>query len=333
MHQYPETRPEEWVPELSDWAYEITGLRKMNHLGYLGQGITIAILDSGLHVDHPAFSNMNIIGWKDFIYHKERPYDVSGHGTHTTGVLAAQGYQKGALPLANYIICKVLDHTNDSRGSARDTHVAEAVRYSIQLGADIIVVSASSNLVRSAGNIDSGQAIRYAINKGVFLVCSAGNDGMDENDFDVGYPGTIPLTISVGSIKKNLSRSRFTSIGNTTGSVTNRLDVYDRFHPNMKPEFVAPGEGIITTHSDGRYRSVSGTSIAVPFTTAAIALIMEARRKFRSNGKNGGSARDIHELKELLMQTAKKSPFQSRPHDNYYGYGLIDPVAASGRTG
>ena len=118
------------------------------------------------------------------------------------------------------------------------------------------------------------------------------------------------------------------SRGNNDGYFNGIPDPGDRYDPNKKPEFVAPGEEIHTAFINDRYSKSSGTSIAAPFVTGVLALILQAKPAYRPSGSDGGTELAIQNVKDALMNTAIPCPEQDTPHDEYYGYGIIDPVRA-----
>ncbi|HID72066.1 MAG TPA: hypothetical protein EYP29_04910 [Thermoplasmata archaeon] len=315
----------------TEWAFEVTGIEAMNNLGLKGDGVVIGIIDTGIDLTHRDLKDIKLVAWKDFINGREEPYDDNGHGTHVAGILAANGKLKGGAPEASFIIAKALNAQGNGEGvSAFDTTVANAIDFCVENGADIISLSLGGNPTPFGLGSDTERATRNALRAGVFVVAAAGNDGDSQNDEDVSSPGNIRSAISVGSIDRNLRISSFSSRGDNDGYISELPDPADRYDPNKKPEFVAPGEMILSTYPGDRYVFASGTSQSVPFVSAVLALILESHPEYKRDGEKGGNENAIQEVKNVLMSTANPCPGQETPHDDHYGYGIIDPLKAIG---
>lgn len=218
-----------------------------------GQGITIAILDTGCDVSHPDLKE-RIIGGKNFTNDDSgNPYiyrDYNGHGTHVAGTIAAVENQKGVIgvaPESNLLIVKVLD----ANGSGQYDWIIKGIQYAIEHKVDIISMS--------LGGPDNVTELHEAIQKAVFnnilVVCAAGNegDGRDTTE-ELAYPGAYNEVISVGA---NTLEHQIAEFSNS----------------NKEVDLVAPGEKILSTFLDGKYARLSGTSMAAPHVSGALALI------------------------------------------------------------
>lgn len=218
-----------------------------------GKGIKIAVLDTGCDVDHPDLRE-RIIGGRNFtgddrgnpnIYN-----DYNGHGTHVAGTIAASENGQGVMgvaPQADLLIVKVLD----KNGSGQYKWIIDGIHYAVEEKADII----SMSLGGSEDVYELRQAIRDAIKKGVLVVCAAGNegDGRDNSD-EYAYPGAYNEVISVGAVNLERQSSPFSNSHNEI-------------------DLVAPGEQILSTYPNGTYAKLSGTSMATPHVSGALALI------------------------------------------------------------
>ncbi len=317
-------------PQRTNWAYEVTSIDALWDMGLDGQGVTIAIIDTGIYVEHKEFRNMNIVSWLDLINERSEPYDDNGHGTHVAGIIAANAELRGGAPAADFIIVKALDETGSSNDGVGilDSRVAQAIEFSVDQGADIISLSLGGEPSPLALGKASERAVRDAVNVGVLVVAAAGNDGGSGDDGEVASPGNVEGAITVGSVNQYLYLSAFSSQGNNDGVIPGLPDPADREDPNRKPEFVAPGEMILSTYPDGRYAFSSGTSQAVPFVSSVLAQILQARPQYSRDGSEGGDEQAVENLKTVFMETARATSYQETPHDPGYGYGLVDPVAA-----
>ncbi|MDD5503117.1 MAG: S8 family serine peptidase [Candidatus Thermoplasmatota archaeon] len=295
----------------NQWALSNTQLDVLMSK-YDGSGITIGIVDTGVDISHPALSAMSIIAWKDYVNGKSSPYDDNGHGTHVCGILAATSnwYDfffgrpeiNGIAPKASYIIAKAID----SGGSGTDQNVAAAINFCASNGADVICLSLGGKDNIPILGTNTGNAASSAASNGIFVVAAAGND---EAASDVAIPADQQNVIAVGAVDSNNVIASFSQRGSNGGILPG---VGGRSDPNKKPEVVAPGVGIISCWKEGLYGKASGTSQAVPYAGGAIALVLQAHGPV-----------SISAMKTALMNTAKKCPGQATPHDNRYGYGLI----------
>ncbi|MBT2757186.1 S8 family peptidase [Mesobacillus foraminis] len=218
-----------------------------------GQGITIAILDTGCDTDHPDLKD-RIIGGRNFTQDdggKSEIYeDYNGHGTHVAGTIAASLNNTGVAgvaPEANLLILKVLG----KNGSGQYDWIIKAIDYAISQKVDIISMSLGGpEDVKELHDI-----IKKAVNQNILVVCAAGNEGDGEDSTDeLGYPGCYNEVISVGAIDLERQSSEFTN-------------------SNNQVDLVAPGEKITSTYLNGTYASLSGTSMATPHVSGALALL------------------------------------------------------------
>src|SRR4051812_42077322 len=218
-----------------------------------GKGMTIAILDTGCDLTHPDLKE-RIIGGRNFTNDDNGNQDVyrdyNGHGTHVAGTIAATQNQNGVVgvaPEANLLIVKVLD----KNGSGQYEWIINGIHYAIEQKVDII----SMSLGGPEDVPGLHEAIQKAVENHILVVCAAGNegDGQDAtNEFD--FPGSYNEVISVGAI--NLDRR-----------------ISDFSNSNNEVDLVAPGETILSTYLNGKYAKLSGTSMATPHVSGALALI------------------------------------------------------------
>lgn len=224
-----------------------------------GKGITIAILDTGCDVTHPDLSE-RIVGGRNFTNddagNPDEYNDYNGHGTHVAGTIAAVQNNNGVIgvaPEAGLLIIKVLD----KNGSGQYDWIINGINYAVDQKADII----SMSLGGSADVPELHKAIQNAIANQILVVCAAGNEG-DGNDFsdEFSYPGSYNEVISVGSSNLQRRSSEFTN-------------------SNNEVDLVAPGEEILSTYLNGTYAKLSGTSMATPHVSGALALIKDIVNK------------------------------------------------------
>ncbi|MDI6856328.1 MAG: S8 family serine peptidase [Candidatus Thermoplasmatota archaeon] len=302
----------------SEWAFECTEIVQMNLLGYWGANVTIAIIDTGINLQHDDLKSMNLVAWRDFVNGKEQPYDDNGHGTHIAGILAANGKIKGIAHQAKFIIVKSLK----GDGSGDDGIVANAIEFCIDPDGDGNLTDGADVICLSLGGKDlpklssaSERACQKALDRGVFVVAAAGNNPKEP---DIATPGTVELVISVGAIDSNKKIADFSQDGN-------RAFNFKRDNPNKKPELVAPGVEILSTWGEW-YAYCNGTSQSAPFVAGVLALILDALPQYQHEQTNNSTA--IRYFKQVLADSAEKLDEQNIPHDNSYGYGLVQVLDA-----
>ncbi|MEK5068923.1 S8 family peptidase [Sporosarcina sp. FSL K6-1508] len=243
-----------------------------------GKGITVAVLDTGCDSSHPDLQKQ-IIGGRNFTDddggHPDIFKDYNGHGTHVAGTIAAQENDNGVIgvaPEASLLIIKVLN----KNGSGQYDWIIDGINYAIEQKVDII----SMSLGGPTDIPELYQAVKKAIANNILVVCAAGNEG-DNNDStdEFAFPGSYNEVISVGAINFERRSSEFTNSHNEI-------------------DLVAPGEGIVSTYLNGKYATLSGTSMAAPHVSGALALI--------KNLANSSFERKLSES-ELYAQLIKRT--------------------------
>lgn len=244
-----------------------------------GEGVTIAILDTGCDPTHIELTD-RIIGGKNFTTDDASDpnafFDYNGHGTHVAGTIAAEQNGQGVVgvaPKANLLILKVLDKD----GSGNYDWIIDAIQYAIEQNADII----SMSLGGPTDLPELHEVIQRAvIEHNIPVVCAAGNEGDgDDKTVERSYPGAYNEVISVGAIDLDRRSSDFSNT-------------------NKEIDLVAPGEEITSTYLDGTYATLSGTSMATPHIAGALALIKNITTK--------NFARELTEA-ELYAQLIKRT--------------------------
>lgn len=254
--------------------------------GYTGKGIIIAVLDTGCNTEHPDLSD-RIVGGYNFT--KEHSGDISifsdtnGHGTHTAGIIAGSKNNKGIVgvaPKASLLILKVLNKL----GGGKIESLIDAIHYSIDWrgsnGEKVRVISLS--LGTKSPNKELHKAIQRAIANDISVVAASGNNGDgDMNTNEYRYPGAYEEVIVVGATDQLNQVARFSN--------TNEfIDLY------------APGVDIYSTYLNEEYAILSGTSMAAPHVSGAIALLLEEYEE-----KNKTKIKEA-EIFQLLLKHTKK---------------------------
>jgi subtilisin len=227
-----------------------------------GQGVDVAVLDTGVYKDHPDLTQ-RVEQCKDFTKRgiKSGCRDGYGHGTHVAGTILADAGADGLgiygiAPQAHLYAYKVCGNN----GGCWADDIAVAISHAADQGAEIVSMSlgadVQSSLIRDA--------IDYAITKGVLVVAAAGNDGPEVNSID--YPGANVKVVAVGATDVDDNVPDWSSRGVNDG---------DYVVEEREVEFGAPGVNIESTWNDGSYYLLSGTSMATPHISGLAAKLWQ----------------------------------------------------------
>ena len=274
--------------------------------GYDGTGVTVAVLDTGIDVNHPDFAGQ-IDGTQSFVP-GEGITDINGHGTHVASTIvgtgaASGGDYKGVAPGADLIVGKVL---GGPEGSGQDSWVLAGMEWAAQSGADVVSMSLGDSMP-SDGTDPMSQAVNNLSEQyGTLFVIAAGNAGPES----ISTPGAAASALTVGAVDKQDGLAYFSSTGPLTVSGA------------LKPDLVAPGVDITAARSqemtdggEGLYRTISGTSMATPHVSGAAAIL--AQRHPNWTGQ---------QLKEQLMSSTAGLADWYSPYE--VGTGRVDVAAA-----
>jgi subtilisin family serine protease len=207
----------------------------------LGNGITVAILDSGVNGTHPDLQGKMVPGW-NFYDNNDNTADVHGHGTKVAGVVAATSNNATGVTSIAWNAKLMPIRISAPDGYATWSTVASGLNWAANNGARVANISYA---VHGSSTVQS--AAQYMKNKGGVVVNSAGNSGA----FDAA--AASDAMISVSATNSADSRTSWASWG-------------------AYVDVAAPGEGIWTTNSGGGYSTVAGTSFSSPLTAGIVAL-------------------------------------------------------------
>ncbi|WP_162287876.1 S8 family peptidase [Indiicoccus explosivorum] len=299
-HEYPEAEiypvlTYETAADTVPAQFAQIGAQPADTAPYTGKGVKIAIIDTGVDTDH---QDLRVAGGTCTMQtgcDTVKPYDdddfVNGHGTHVAGVIAAEKDGAGIIGIAPDAEIYAVKALND-HGGGPTTAIVAGVEWAIEHDMDII------NMSISIGQDDPvlKMMLEEAAKRGILLVAAAGNAGGTDS---VTYPAKYPSVIAVSGV-----------------SSTNTL--LSRSSSGPEVEITAPGEAIVSTApfeldvADGKqdgYRTLSGTSMAVPHVTGILALYKERFPSFSAQ-----------KLRELLAITSKDIGTAGR--DAKFGFGL-----------
>ncbi len=225
-----------------------------------GAGQIVAVIDTGCQIDHPDLEE-RVIGGRNFTsdYNGDEANfaDNNGHGTHVAGTIAASETGSGVVgvaPQASLFILKALSED----GSGQIEWIIDAIRYAVDWRGPgderIRVISMSLGGPQDVEELH--EAIQYAIDKNVSIVCAAGNEGDGREDTDeFAFPAAYNEVIAVGAVNDERELTEFTNT-------------------NTEIDLVAPGVNILSTFLKGEYARLTGTSMAAPHVSGALALLI-----------------------------------------------------------
>jgi type VII secretion-associated serine protease mycosin len=274
-----------------------------------GNGVTVAVLDTGVDGHQPDLSG-RVIDGPDFTGHTRKPGSRywGRHGTEMASIIAGHGHGSGAAagvmgvaPDAKILSIRVTwdlgdpirtDRTQVER--ARDA-VAKGIRYAADHGAQVISMSLGGGNLFYNGNASEEAAIKYALGKGTVLIASAGNDGNAANRRI--YPAAYPGVVAVGAVDRAFKPAKFTN-RHTYISVA------------------APGVEIVSADVAGHgYILGTGTSSSAAFVAGMSALVKARYPKLTPS-----------EVKQALEEGATHRPPDGRSSD--IGTGVADAYGA-----
>ena len=233
---------------------KLIGADKFGAQGRYGEGIKVAIIDTGCDISHPDLKD-RIIDVRNFTDDDKGAInnvtDYATHGTATASVIASSGKIIGVAPKCNLLILKALTRTG-----GKISWVTEAIKYATQQNVDIINMS----LGCPQPNAEMYEAIKRAIAKDICVVCACGNNGDNNpNTNELNYPASFNECVSVGSVRYSKGTSRFSASNNEVDLVA--------FGEGYN------GRGILTCYPNNLYKEQKGTSFSAPFVSGALALL------------------------------------------------------------
>ncbi len=251
------------------------GIDSMHLDGFKGEGISVAIFDSGFEgVDKtspfkPIFQENRLSYTFDFVVNSKNVFQYDDHGTEVFSVIAA--YLPGSFAGGAYKATYTLFVTEDVASEYRieEYNWLFAAEKADSAGVDIINSSLGYNLFDDPSmnynkekDLNGGTAIvslaaKKSLEKGMMVVCSAGNEGSNSWKF-VTPPADVDGVLAIGSVTSAEVKSSFSSIGPTSDG-------------RVKPDVVALGSGTSVITASGSVGTSSGTSVAAPLIASLAA--------------------------------------------------------------
>ena len=319
------------------------GANQVWDLGYTGEGIVVAVIDTGVNYNHLDVADHLWDGGTEFPHHgfdvynnDNDPMDDHGHGSHCSGTVLGDGTagsQTGMAPDATLMCVKCLN----SQGGGGATPISAGIQWAVEHGCDLF----SMSLGISNSTIAERTLLRHtcvaALDAGVVAAIAAGNEGnqmwqapipnnvrvpgscpppyMDEVQGE--NPGDLSCSVCIGAVNYNDAAANFTSRGPVTWTNTEFGDYpYEPGIGLIRPDVCAPGVDIksLNYQTNTGYTSMSGTSMATPCAAGCMALML-------SKDPNLMPADVCRILEETAVRLAEGK-------SNIFGFGRIDVLAA-----
>ncbi len=278
----PSPSPTSPPAEQADYSRAIMKVKEAWEISRGTSEVIVAVIDSGVAIDHPDLAQniwtndrelngtpgvdddgngyVDDVRGYDFANNRANGVDDNGHGTHCAGIIAALQNGVGTVGVAPNVKIMPLKFL-DGNGSGSSAAAIKAIDYAVANGAHII-----SNSWGGGGRSDFlDQAIQRAIQQGILVTAAAGNEKTN-NDSRASYPAGYANVISVASSNEQDGLSDFSNFGTRTVKIA------------------ASGSNIFSTYLSGGYKVLSGTSMATPQVSGALALALSVNR---------GIARDV----------------------------------------
>ena len=341
-----EATPADPIREITSNVTQVNANQVWN-LGYTGQGVVVAVIDTGVNYNHLDLADHLWDGGPEFPHHgydvinnDNDPMDDHSHGTHCAGTVCGDGSagsQTGMAPDATLMCVKCLN----AAGSGTDTDVINGMQWAVEHGCDVISMSLGGHGHSGAAQTISRNACVNVLTAGVIASIAAGNEGDELYMYpipdNIGLPGGCPppyldpeqelnpgglsCSVCVGAVDSNDEAAYFTSVGPRDWSNSDYADY--PYTPGsltefglIRPDVCAPGVYIKSADysSNNGYSVKSGTSMATPCVAGCMALML-------SKNPDATPA----ELCRILEETAVPL---STGKSNIYGYGRVDVLAA-----
>ena len=270
------------------WHLDAIGLNGQQSL--TGEGVTIAVLDTGIDSSHPALRGKISKAFEFDISRKQvkqlsNSLDTDGHGTHVAGLIC--GDRIGVAPRATLINTIMIP-----KGKGSLSNFVLAFDWAAN-NPEISIVNVSAGLRGFFPDLED--IVNDMLSVGIFPVCAVGNEGRDQSR----SPGNYRSVLSVGASNSRNKIANFSSGGELFS---------DDNHRYVIPHLVAPGEEVYSAVVQGGYESWSGTSMATPIVSGIAALILEKNPYI-----------NLNDLREELIDSCKDLGFSK----DRQGFGLI----------
>lgn len=237
--------------------------------------VLVGVLDTGINGNHADLQN-RVIG--------DETFDDIGHGTEVAGIIAANTNNNQGIAGLSWNTKVVSLKVTDENGQARVSTVVAQLDKAYQSGVKVVQISLSTNQF----SYTLRDAIKLAQDRGILIVSSAGNSGINE----LRYPAAFDGVIGVGAVDRNKNIESYSTLGD---------------HVSL----VAPGTDIHTTSNNGAYTEVTGTSFSTPQVSGIAALLFSIAPDLKAE-----------DVRRILLLSA--DDLGDAGKDQSYGYGLLN---------
>lgn len=320
----------------------VTGLKDIRdnvETNYSGIGTLVAVIDTGVNYEHqdmkldpgvvPKYTKeewkekIKILGYGKYFSEKvpfgynyiDKDNNIKGkeelHGNHVAGIVCENGELKGSAPNTQIVGLKVV---GEKTGNTEQ--IIKAMEDATKLDVDVINMSLGSNSEISVVDNIMSKVIKKSSEQGIVCCISAGNtatidkSGNATNKFNItdtstiSSPGNIGDTLTVASAKVSLEN----------GVVKKEMSNFSAWGPTndltIKPEIAAPGENILALYNESKgYDTLSGTSMATPFISGCVTLLVNDVQKKNIKSIDGDQllkGKELHSyIKNNLLNTAE----------------------------
>ncbi len=300
----------------ADVGIQMLKLDDYHRMGFTGKGVTLALFDAGFHnVDtlkafNSLWTNHRIKAWYDFVDNDETVFDGGSHGTAVLS-LAGGNYPDsftGAAPDVSLVLLRTEDAGNETH--MEELNWVNALEWADSVGVDIIHSSLGYSVFDTLegdytyANMDGEttiitQATKVAIEKGIFVTNSAGNEGAKEWKY-ITAPCDGEGVLCVGAVDSFRVKAGFSSFGPSADG-------------RVKPEVMAMGKRIHYIGSDGIIRSGNGTSLSGPLIAGMVACLKQAWPDVPN---------------DTIFNAILRSADRYANPDTAYGYGIPNVLTA-----
>lgn len=248
-------------------------------------GVTVAVLDTGIDATHPELMGRVLPGY-NFLDGNQDTTDRDGHGTHVAGIIGARGGNRlGIAGVAWDVRLLPVKVMNGQGGS--DIGAIAGIKYAVDAGARVLNLSFSGE--GSERSLLFDLALDYVTRHGAVAVVAAGNQHRS-----LSPPANSPAAIAVSA---------------TAHRSYETLASFSNFGPGVF--MAAPGDDILSTYPGNRYQALSGTSMAAPFVSGAVAVLLAEHPDWTPA-----------QVREALATATDQLPPRDRV--DYYGHGRLD---------
>ncbi|NLJ26648.1 MAG: S8 family serine peptidase, partial [Deltaproteobacteria bacterium] len=268
-----------------------------------GEGAIVAVVDTGVRQNLTDLDQTKFTAGYDFVNNDTDPTDDNGHGSHVTGTIAqSTNNTKGVCGIAynaTIMPVKVLN----AYGSGTYTQIVDGINWAVEHGANIINLS----LGGSSPSTLLEQAINNAWQKGVLVVCAAGNSSTSAPSYPAAYENAVSVVATAG----NDTLASYSNYGSTVDIAAPGGDYGDYNGDGYSDRIL---QNTFSGTSTGYY-FYSGTSMASPHV-AGVAALIKAKKPSLTNA----------EIRDILYNTA--DDLGSSGKDTTFGYGMVNALAA-----